>query len=706
MSTKTRPRGGVRAIRILLPALLIVAWFAVGSFGGMSFGTLSKVVENDQAAFLPASAEATKVQELLPDFLGDEGIPAIIVMSGDEALSEATIADLDELLTQIGDVEGVDEVSPLIPSEDEVAVQAVAIITDDSPRPVVEAIRAILQDVPNGIEAAVTGPAGFTTDLAEAFSGIDGILLLVAIAAVFVILVIVYRSPLLPILVLLTSVFALCAAILLVSSLAGAGVIQISGQTQGILFILVIGAATDYGLLYVARYREELANFESRWDATKASIRGVIEPILASGGTVIAGLLCLLLSDLNSNRSLGPVAALGIVCAIVAGLTLLPALLLAFGKVAYWPRKVVKASEASHGIWTKVAKLVDRRRSVVWITTTALLGAGAVGLVALQPDGVPTSEFVTTASESRDGQALLAEHFPAGAGSPAYVTVPEDELDAAAELTLANDGVESVSVTAADSPSGTLPYPLEAQPPGSPFADVEPTVANGEVLLQVTLSDAPDSDAAQETIRDLRAELHSEVPDALVGGTTAVSLDTKDTSIRDRNLIIPIILVVILGILMLLLRAIIAPIILILTTVLSFATALGLGALILQALGKSAMDPSVPLFSFVFLVALGIDYNIFLMTRVREETVKHGHHEGIRRGLTVTGGVITSAGVVLAATFAALGVIPILFLLQLAIIVSLGVLIDTIIVRSLQVPAIAHVVGPFMWWPSKLRKRQ
>ncbi len=706
-----------RWLRAVIPAVLIVGWIAALGVGGPTFGRLDEVVENDQAAFLPQSADATAVQEALPGFLGDDRIPAIVVLEGDGALTDEQLADAQTLAEQVAQVDGVVEASPAIPSDDGEAVQIVAIVDSSESEAVdvaVEGIRDLLAEAPDGLTGAVTGPAGFAADIAEAFSGIDGILLLVALAAVLVILVIVYRSPLLPLLVLLTSVAALCLAILVVFSLAKAGILQLSGQTQGILFILVVGAATDYALLYTARYREALGQHARRWDATVAAWKGSFEPILASGGTVIAGLLCLLLSDLQSNRQLGPVAAIGIAMALLAGLTMLPALLYAVGRVAFWP--VAPRHHGAHahapthakaeraGLWGRVAGLVGRRPRPVWIVTAIVLAAGAVGMTQLQPNGVPSSEFVVGESQARDGQAVLSDHFPGGSGAPTYVLADEGDLEAVADVATGVEGVDAVTATSEDAPGGTVPIGDDAAPvPGMPTG--EPQVVDGQVLLQLTLDAAPDSDAAQQTVRDLRVALaDAELADALVGGTTATAVDTNDTAIHDRALIIPIVLAVILVILALLLRAIVAPILLILTTVLSFGTALGVAALILHAIGREAMDPSVPLFAFVFLVALGVDYNIFLMTRVREEALRRGHREGVLTGLRVTGSVITSAGVVLAATFAALAVIPVLFLLQIAIIVALGVLIDTVLVRSLLVPALSLEIGRATWWPSRLSK--
>ncbi|MGO2110738.1 MAG: MMPL family transporter [Pseudoclavibacter sp.] len=709
-------RTPVRWLRILIPALLIVAWLAAAGIGGPYFGKVSEVSSNDQTTYLAESADATRVQTLLSEFSDSEAIPAVVVFVGDDELTDDAVAEIGDALDTSATLAGVsDEISPAIPSDDGLAAQAfVPIAADADVGETVEALGEQLRaDAPPGVTVYVTGPAGFTADLVAGFAGIDGLLLGVALLAVFIILIVVYRSFLLPIAVLSTSLFALCAALLTVWWLAQAEILLLSGQTQGILFILVIGAATDYSLLFVSRYREELRVSTDKWAATMRALRGSIEPIVASGGTVIAGLLCLLLSDLKSNSTLGPVASIGIVFAMLAALTLLPAILFAFGRAAFWPRRpayepeIVEAEGGMPraGLWTKLAAVVQRRPRAIWTITAFVLVAGTFGVTQLSASGVPQSDLVLGASEARDGQVALGEHFPGGSGSPVYVVVDDGELNSAAEVLLNESRVDSVSITSTDSPSGSATVTEDGispvGPPGTPAP--EPTVVDGQVLLQGTLNDAADSDAAAQTVRDLRAVLADAAPSALVGGVTATAVDTNDASIHDRNLIIPIVLAVIAIILMLLLRSILAPILLILTTVISFGTAMGVAALVFNGIFQfPGADPAVPLFGFVFLVALGIDYNIFLMTRVREESLKHGTREGILRGLSITGGVITSAGLVLAATFAALTVIPILFLVQLAFIVAFGVLLDTFVVRSLLVPALAYDIGRAIWWPSKL----
>ena len=611
-------------MRVFIPALLILVWLAGASVGGPYFGKVGEVSSNDQTSYLPTSADATTVQKVLGDFRDSDSIPAVLIFTSDSKINDTTMAALQTELDSISQLDGVDSrTSPLLPSEDGHAAQAfVPINSSGEIGDVVDSMRnAIGKNLPEGVTAYVTGPAGFTADLVDAFSGIDGLLLLVALIAVFVILILVYRSLLLPVAVLSTSLFALCVALLTVWWLAKAGILLLSGQTQGILFILVIGAATDYALLYTARYREELRTNQHKWDATMAALKGSFEPILASGSTVIAGLLCLLLSDLKSNSTLGPVAAIGIAFAMLSALTLLPAILFSFGRSAFWPKRphyepdIARLEDGMHttGIWAWLAGQIRRRPRAIWVTTTVILIVGAFGLTQVQATGVAQSDLVLGQSQARDGQVALGKHFPGGSGSPTYVVTEQDQLQEVADVLLRSDGVESVAITTADSP------------------------------------------AAEQTVRELRSDLAGI---GIVGGVTATAIDTNDASIHDRNLIIPILLIVILLILMLLLRSILAPVLLILTTVISFGTALGISALVFNGVFQfPGADAAVPLFGFVFLVALGIDYNIFLMTRVREESLTHGTRDGVLRGLSTTGGVITSAGLVLAATFAALAVI-------------------------------------------------
>lgn len=687
-------------LRVVVAVLVVIGWLAVSGIGGPTFGKLGEVSSNDQSTFLPATAESTLAGEWVAEFSESSQIPAIIVAEFDEELTERDMPELAPLADDLATVDGVEQVIGPIPSEDMMAVQYVALIDTDNADvgDTVEAIRAFVSpsgdpDYREGPFADtllhVTGPAGFTADLGNAFAGIDGILLVVALVVVLVILVAVYRSVLLPLLVMMTSIAALCASVLVVYFMARADWIALNGQSQGILAILVIGAATDYALLLVARHREELGRTESVWKAVTTALKGSFGAITASASTVAIALLVLLFSDLNSNRSLGPIAATGIVFAWLSALTLLPALLHLFGRAAFWPAKPKVETTDKLGVYGRIANLVEKAPRKVWVVTLVFLLAGAAWLPTLQADGVAQSDVILGASDAKDGQAVLGAHFDAGSGSPTSVIVPEADAEAALEIIAGHEGVGSATLTAADG------SPALMTPNNEP-----PKVLDGSVYIQATLEDAADSAEAEATVIELREELKELDQDILVGGTTATALDSNDTAQRDLVTIIPIVLLVVLAILIVLLRSVLLPVLLVTATVISFGTAMGTAALVFNHVFEfPGADPSVPLYGFVFLVALGIDYTIFLMTRAREETLQIGTRAGVLKSLTVTGGVITSAGVVLAATFAALVVIPLVFMIQLAFIVAFGVLIDTLIVRTLLIPGVVLDIGPKVWWP-------
>ena len=696
-------------LRWLVPAVLVVAWLAVAGVGGPTFGRLSEVSSNEQASFLPAGAEATEAQDWQAKFRDSKEIPAVIVVESDSAFTPAQLGEAAALKGRLEALRAGTVIGP-IPSEDAKAVQFVVPIPSSAEvKTVVAELRDEVQaSAPPGMQTFVTGPAGLTADLVSAFAGIDGILLLVALGAVFVILLVVYRSLLLPLMVLFTSVFALCAAILLVFGMAKAGWIQLNGQSQGILSILVIGAATDYALLYVARFREALTRTTDRAAAALSAWKAAWEPILASGATVIIALLCLLFSDLNSNKALGPVAAAGILCALFAALTLLPALMALLGRAAFWPFRpklvpeserepeLVTGLEGQKGLWRATGSLVARRPRTVWVASVLLLLVAGAGILQLKANGVAQTDVILTASNAVDGQVALGRHFDAGSGSPAVIVASEAGAQEVLGKVKASDGVGDAYLLA----EGGVPI---TGAPGARGTLATPAVRDGKVLINATLNYAADSAEAENAVVALRQDLKSIDAGVLVGGVTATALDTNTTAQRDLVTIIPVVLGVILVILMLLLRSVLAPVLLVASVVLSYGAAMGVSAVVFNnVFGFPGADATVPLFGFVFLVALGVDYNIFLMSRVREESLKHGTRAGILRGLGVTGSVITSAGVVLAATFAALGVIPIMFLVQLAFIVAFGVLLDTVLVRSLLVPALAYDIGPRLWWPSRL----
>ncbi|WP_340384518.1 MMPL family transporter [Streptomyces sp. SS7] len=680
-----------RRARRLVPLLLIAVWLAVGGVLGPYAGRLGEVATNDQAAFLPRSAESTEVVAAQRAFRQDETLPAVVVWTGSGLADRRATAD--RALPSLSGTPGVQgRISPAVLAEDGAALQAVVPLRPDlgdGLAAALDRIRAAAERVP-GSTVHLAGPAAGQADLADAFAGIDGLLLGVALLTVLVILLLVHRSVLLPLVIILGAVFALGLACAIVYVLADHDVVRVDGQVQGILSILVIGAATDYALLLTARFREELARDGDRFTAVRAALRQSWGAVVASAATVALGLLALLLSDLTNNRALGPVGAIGIGCAVLSSLTFLPAVLVVLGRAAYWParlRPTGPGDEADgRGVWGRVARLVERRPRRVWAATLAVLLAGAAFAPVLRSQGVPLDETFVNAAPSVAAQKALGEHFPGGAGNPAVVVVDADRLSRVLGAARATEGVASAAAgTASGRPGGA------------------PLVVGGRVRIDVTLTSAADSDDARRTVARLRTALHA-VPgaDALVGGYTAQRYDTLRTAERDRTLIVPVVLGLILLILTGLLRSLLLPALLVATVALNFLATLGVSALVFRyVFGFTGTDPSVPLYGFVFLVALGVDYNIFLMSRVREESLAHGVRRGVLRGLVSTGGVITSAGVVLAATFAALGVIPLAFLVQIAFIVAFGVLLDTLVVRSLLVPALVLDIGPRAWWPSR-----
>ncbi|MGN6687133.1 MAG: MMPL family transporter [Actinomycetales bacterium] len=704
-------------LRWVLPAALVVVWLALGGIAGPYSGKLGEVQKNDNSSFLPASAESTRAGELAAQFRQTETLPTFIVVEGSQQEISQVQDDVRQLASQIpslplesskggtaGDRTVGDFLPPapptVVPSKDGKALLVPLPIDSktatealpDGSLPLVDVVQTVRDRMhaelgPLGVDSYVTGVGGQSADAVKAFGGLDSILLLVALGVVFVILLVVYRSPLLPILVLLSAGFGLGLASFVVYLLADGGVLTLSGQSQGILSILVVGAATDYSLLLVSRYREELRRHENRADAMLTALKRAAEPIIASAVTVALGVLCLLASGLNSNRSLGPVAAIGIVCALAAAITFLPAVLTLLGRAAFWPfRPKFGSAVVEHGgIWGRIADAVARRPRRIWVTAVAVLLVLAAFLPTFRGSGTSASDIFLNPTESVQGQDALARHFPAGSGSPAVIVAPASAVDSVVRVASQTEGVQSAAPVTA--PGGSAPR-----------------VENGLVEVQATLADGPDTPAAEDTVLRLRDRLDSVSKEALVGGPTAQQLDVRETSAHDLRVIIPLVLVVVFIVLALLLRALVAPLLLVAANVLSFAATLGASAIAFNHIfGFAGADPAVPLYSFVFLVALGVDYSIFLMTRVREETKHVGTAQGVDNGLAVTGGVITSAGIVLAATFGALAVVPILFLVEIAFIVAFGVLLDTLIVRSLIVPALSLEIGGRIWWPSKLR---
>ncbi len=699
--------------------LVTIAWMMLSGISGPLFGKLSTVQKNDNSKFLPDGVESNKAAVKLEKFTtGAKGeFPTLVLFLGD--VTPEKVAGANVFVNSLGAKPLVDDKGALIkdksgkemkilisdylfkngqvgafPSQDGKALlgnlpldstKATSQLPTDKPAlpAVIKAIRYYASEFakPNNFITHTTGLGGLFADLFGAFGGLDSSLLLTTGGVIALILIIVYRSPLLWILPLFTAMTALTLAGAVIYTLAKHNIITLDGQSQGILSVLVLGAATDYALLLIARYREELHLHESRFTAMKIAWRGVVEPIVASGSTVTLGLLVLLLSELTNNKGLGPVGAIGIVCAMVTILTFLPALLVLFGRWIFWPKKPKfdGHDEKLTGIWSKVANATAAHPRRYWLISGAALLILAAFASTLGANGLSTVQSFTQRTDSVIGQEELLKHFPGGQGQPTQVVTKESSAVAMTAKMKATHGVSDAVVAGA--------------------------AIDGEVIVNVTLTDSPDSAKAIDNVPGIRKAAHEVDPTSLVGGTSAVYYDIHQATRHDRNLIIPVILLLIAIILGLLLRSILAAVLLLATVILSFLATLGACALVFHHIFHFAgEDSSFPLFAFVFLVALGIDYNIFLMTRVREESLKLGTRAGMIKGVTVTGGVITSAGIVLAATFTVLGILPLVFLAELGFAVSFGVLLDTLIVRSILVPALVHSIGAKTWWPSALSK--
>jgi putative drug exporter of the RND superfamily len=645
--------------------------------------------KNDASAWLPASAESTKVLNAQARFQSPNIYTGVVVYQRASGLTAADRAKAAADARQFAGIQGIvpGQVIGPIPSADGQAMQTILQVNLGSQgwnkaATAASSIRAIAASGANGLAFHITGPLGNAADNSKVFSGIDSTLLFAAVGVVIVILLITYRSPVLWLLPVVSSGVALITAQAVIYLLAAHAGLTVNAQSAGILDVLVFGASTDYALLIVARYREELRRHDRRHAAMAEALRRAGPAIIASAATVVLALLTLSAAELNSTKSLGPVLAIGVAVGMIVMVTLLPALLVIFPRGVFWPYRPTYGSPepTTRGLWARVGWAIAPRARLTWITTAVILGILALGLTGLKASGLTNAQSFRGHPDSVVGEAVLTQHFHTSAGTPVVVI---GNASAAAPLRSAFAGTPGIaSVT-------------------------PPVIRDGSAYLQGTLTSPPDSQAAYNTIDRVRSAVHA-VPgaDAKVGGITAINLDVARASAHDRNLIIPLILVVVFLVLALLLRALVGPLVLIGTVVLSFAAALGVSAFFFDhVFGFGGADTSFPLFVFVFLVALGIDYNIFLMTRVREEAIKRDARHGAIVGLAATGGVITSAGFVLAGTFAVLATIPSTFLTELGFAVALGILLDTIVVRSVLVTALNLDLGRWMWWPSRLARK-
>lgn len=687
--------------------IVILVWvLALGAVGATGLQSkLADATENESSSFVPKEAESTKATEAIEAIIKTETLPFIAVVSQDEGLTKADIAEIQRtldqfnrtapdarLVSQPADEDPRDvtlrDVVPgpkgwltLVDTSDDgkaaIVVGAVK-VTGDSDR-LIDSIDALKvgtdQLKREGREVKVTGGAGFSYDASKTLGDLNASLLFAAVILVIVLLILIYRSPILLWLPLIAVMFAEVGSRGLTYLTTEIGV-TVSSQSSGIASILVLGAGTDYALLVVSRYREELRHHEDRLDALRLAMHSAGPAVLASGLTVIAGLITLTLASVQSTAGLGPVGAISVGVAMISMLTLLPALFAVVPRGVFWPRTPkygTTGADATHGFWRSVGERVANNPRRTWVVTGVLLAICVGGLASFNGNLSRSDTFLGNV-ESVEGSELLAKSFTSGDSAPTQVVVPDPgKVEAVLGALSEVDEVDSAVIN-----------------------------ARGEsgVIINVTLKIDPYSVEANELIPELRRVAKDAGGAAvLTGGETAVQADLAEANDRDLKLIIPIVLIVVFLILIALLRAVVLPLLLISTVVLSFGAAIGLSSLLFDLLGFAGSDRSIVLYGFVFLVALGIDYNIFLASRIREEALRHGTREGVLRGLAATGGVITAAGIVLAGTFLVLASTPVLVLVELGLVVAIGVVIDTFIVRSILVPALALDLGRKIWWP-------
>jgi RND superfamily putative drug exporter len=665
--------------------IVVVFWIlVVAALGGLA-GKLQGAEKNDASAYLPSSAESTHELNEQNLFQSKDLNPALVVYVRDSGVTAADMAKATADARYFASLPAVSgRVAPPVVSKDHKAIQTAVgaeLGFNADIGGFISKVKGQATKDSTGLNVYVGGPAASAADQIKIFKGIDSTLLYATLAVVIILLLLTYRSPILWLLPILSAGVALTVAQAVIYLLTQHANLTVNGQSEGILVVLVIGASTDYALLLIARYREELRRHTDRHEAMAVALRRAGPAIIASGLTVVAGMLCLLAAESNDISGLGPVAAVGIAVGLIAMITLLPAVLVIFGRWIFWPVRPGYGTPepTSRGIWSRVGRGISRRPRMVWVVTALLLAGGAAGMIGFKFGTLTTAQAFRGTPPSISAQNVLASYFPAGSGEPVQVVSTASTAGQVRTALAGTPGIASVT---------------------------QPVTRDGKSFLQATMTPAPDSPAAYTLVDKIRTAVHA-IPGAQaeVGGGTAINKDVESAATHDRNLLIPLILVVVFIILSLLLRALVAPLVLIGTVILSFGAALGLSSLFFKhAFGFAGADTSMPLFVFVFLVALGIDYNIFLMTRVREESIRSGTRRGALTGLAATGGVITSAGLVLAGTFASLATLPLVEFTEIGFAVALGVLLDTLIVRSVLVTSLTLDIGRHIWWPSALAR--
>ncbi|MGV8969665.1 MAG: MMPL family transporter [Microbacteriaceae bacterium] len=660
--------------------VLVTALLATGALFALGSGSNE---ETSPGIGLPESAESAQVAVLQEELPGADASSALFVFSRDgESLTDDDIDAVTTASSALADLSLDGFVPPPSISDDNtvalivVPLETISDVGQQAER--ADTLRETANaDLPAGLTALLTGGEGFAVDIAAVFEGADFTLLLTTVIVVAVLLLVTYRSPWLWLVPLVVVGIADGLAGIVASRVAALAGIPLDASVTGILSVLVFGAGTNYALLLIARYRDELRVYEDRREAMAVALRGAGPAILASGGTVVLSLLTLVFASLTGNQALGLACAAGVVVAMIFALVVLPAALVLFGRGLFWPYIPRYGSESTieRGLWFKLGTFVSKKPVAVAIIGVLILGGLSLGATQIKI-GLAQTERFTSAPEAVVGQNIIAEAFSAGSGSPTAVIANANFADEVATTAASLDNVTSATVGE----------------------------SNGDITqVNVVLDAAAETPEAFAVVEELRAELSAiEGADAVVGGIDAQALDVANAQAADQNLVIPLILILVLLVLILLLRSLVAPILLLITVVASFFASIGASWLLFQSVfGFPAIDTNVILLSFLFLVALGVDYNIFLVTRAKEEAVSFGTRTGMVRALSSTGGVITSAGILLAAVFAVLGVLPLITLTQVGIIVCIGVLIDTLLVRTVIVPALAFIAGDKFWWPSR-----
>ncbi|MEV0063615.1 MMPL family transporter [Nocardia sp. NPDC050718] len=657
--------------------LLIGLWVAAVLALFPLAGSLDAAKSDKETDYLPAAAQSTLAEELSAALPGGTENTFLVVYHRPGGLTaadrQAATGHYAALRAEYGSTAGPEQP---VAAEDGAAVMYPLLVaaSHGEPAEYLADLRSAVAEHPAGLEVSVTGPGALDGDFEGAFDGIDERLLIVTVLVVTVILLLTYRSPLLWLLPLVSVAVANVAAMAAVYGLTRAFGITVNDQSAAVLTILVFGVGTDYALLIVARYREELRTTAEVGAAMVAALRRTVPAIAASAATVSLGLLCLLAADMNSAAGMGPVGAAGIVCTVVVMVTLFPAILVVCGRWIFWPRipRPGTAAPTASGLWVRIGTVIADKPAISALAALAVLGGLSLGLLG-NTDSLSRADQFVNAPESVTGLRVIADHFPARAGTPLTIVSPTGSRDAVVAAVRADPGIAEVE----DGRSGAGISEITALP-----------------------RDLAGTPAETATIDRLRGALATTAPGTVVGGPSAANLDTAEASAHDRRVVIPLVLLVVTVVLAVLLRALVAPIGLVLTVVASFAAALGASVFVFEhVFGFQGLDSGLVLMAFLFLVALGVDYNIFLVSRAREEAAEGGTKAGMLRSLSVTGGVITSAGIVLAATFAVLTTLPVVSLAQLGFTVAFGVLLDTLLVRTVLVPALTFLAGDRVWWP-------